>query len=440
MSAKTWRWTAENISVLRDSLGRHRSLLQGLIEASQRLGFEVSRPAADYVLGRHGYGTCYSNLNKGVPDVLERDTCEMLAAPPAEPDWGPDAPAHRGQVESAPDDETPAEKNARELEWHRLRSKLSDLESAKTRLLRELHDREEQILILKELRSEGPLPPIEERPTVGALQRQGVAVLVCSDWHVEEPVDPEKVNGLNEYSLDIADACIDRLVDAFEWLLRDARYDVRTAIVALLGDLLSGYIHAELEESNFLSPTQAILWLSVRLERFLRAIAARCPQLDRIIVPCLDGNHGRNTHKIRVSTRSANSLEWLLYHTLAAKMADDPRFEFRIADGEWLFVDVYHDVIAFTHGDSFQYGGGVGGMSIPIRRGISRQFQGKKIAKYCMGHFHQQQDFGDILINGSMIGYSPYAMRIHAPFETRKQSWFLWDSRKGQALSAPVWL
>lgn len=336
---------------------------------------------------------------------------------------------------AVPEDETAAEMLAM-----RLRRENTEHGAARKRLLKELADKEAQIETLRELRAAEPLGPVVARPKVGGMQRQGVPVMLCSDWHVEEPVDPKTVNGLNEYNLEIADACITRMAEAYEWFLRDTRFDCRAGVVWLGGDLFSGYIHDELVEANFLSPTQAVLWLQERLERMLRMIAATCPQLERIIVPCNDGNHGRMTHKIRVSTRTANSLEWLLYKNLAARMADDHRFEFDIADGEWTFVDVFDRRLAFTHGDSFQSGGGVGGISIPIRRGIARQFQHRKADYFNIGHFHQRNDFGDIATNGSMIGYSDYAQRIHAAPEPRQQTWYLVDSERGKAFSAPIWL
>jgi hypothetical protein len=441
------RWPDERIARAKEILAEHTSMSVALAAMSREFDFEVTFASVDSVL-RKGGSKASAFLAKKPAGPLPPPP--VAAPPPSAPRMPPveivddRADARHPADEDGDTLEQPApqvDATVADITNHRLRSQVADLSSANKRLVRELADREEQLAILREVRAGArPLPPIVEAPKVGGTQRQGVPVLVCSDWHIEEPVDPKTVNGLNEYSLDIADACISRLVEAFEWLMRDSRYDCRTAIIALLGDLLSGYIHDELQERNFLSPTQAILWLAERIEKMLRRIAVLCPSLERIIVACCDGNHGRTTHKIRVSTRTANSYEWMLYHFLASKMADDPRFEFRIADGEWLFVDVFDAQIAFTHGDSFQYGGGVGGISIPIRRGVARQFQGRRIAKFCMGHFHQQQDLGDILINGSLIGYSPYAMRVHAPFEPRKQSWFMWDSRRGQAMSAPVWL
>ena len=320
----------------------------------------------------------------------------------------------------------------------RTREEMSQLNAVKARLVKDLADREDQIATLTALRAAKPSKPIVAQGT-GAKQRSAVPVMLCSDWHVEERVDPKNVNGMNEYNLDIAARSINTMAEAYEWFLRDSRFDCRTGVVWLGGDLYSGYIHEELMEGNFLSPTQAVLWLQSRIETMLRTIAATTT-LERIIVVCNDANHGRMTHKIRVSTRSANSLEWLLYQTLAARLSDEPRFEFQIAESEWSYLDIFGFTHAFTHGDSFRYQGGVGGISIPLRRGINEVRKYRKVDHVAMGHFHQRSDFGDITVNGSMIGLSPYAMRIHASPEPRQQSWYLVDSTRGKCITAPVWL
>lgn len=320
----------------------------------------------------------------------------------------------------------------------RVRQQLEAIATRNKMLVEALASKEDELAAYKAL-DRAP-KPIKKPKKVGRTQRVGVPVLLCSDWHVEEPVDPKKVNGLNEYNLDIAARCIEKLARAYADMISDSpRFDCRTGVVWLGGDLMSGAIHPELLEANELSPQEAQLWLLDRLERMLRTIA-ELTKLERIVVPCNSGNHGRATEKQRVSTREANSNEMVVYQTLARLFRSDSRFEFVIADGEWVELDVLGFTHAFTHGDSFNYGGGVGGISIPIRRGIARQFQGRKIHQVCMGHFHTRQDFGDIQINGSMIGYGPYSQRIHAAPEPRQQSWFMIDSERGKCLSAPIWL
>jgi hypothetical protein len=458
MSGVVSRWTEQNIDILIACVRGAKTMGEALIHASAALGFEVTFPGAAGALRRSRKLRIGSLLGK-LPTQTDEDgppTLPSVRAPEQlDPESTVELAAFRARQAARqsvapmafvptppPKEEKPKREPTVEddLALHRAKIRISDLEDAKKRLLKELDDHKDQIAVMRDLRSARPMGPVTAAKKVGGKQRTGTPVMLCSDWHIEEPVDPAKVNGINEYNLDIAARCINDLADGFEWMMRDTRYDCRSAVVWLGGDLFSGYIHEELTEGNFLSPTQAVLWLQDRIEAMLRKIAATCPNLERIIVPCNDGNHGRMTHKIRVSTRTANSLEWLMYQNLAVRMRDDPRFEFQIAEGEWTFLDLYGDKLAFTHGDSFSYGGGVGGISIPIRRGVARQFAGQKIAKVCMGHFHQRQDFGDIAVNGSLIGPGPYSMRIHAAPEPRQQHWFLWDSERGQALSAPMWL
>lgn len=435
MTAVVSRWSHANLATAIRVLGAHDSLDAGIQAVAAALGFAVTRQSLDGALRKAGHPTAYALLRshrRAVPHTarVPAPSCANRETPEIPVEWDEPPPAPKSEAELLDED----------ISEHRERSELAALRAAKKRLVQELDDAREQMSALKALRAARPPLPIVERKIVGATQRQGVPVMLCSDWHVEEPVDPRTVNGLNEYTLDIADACITRMAEAFEWMLRDPRYDCRAGVVWLGGDLYSGHIHEELVESCFLSPTQAVLWLQDRIERMLRTIAATCPQLERIIVPCTDGNHGRLTHKTRISTRTKNSLEWLLYQTLAARLADDPRFEFDIADGEWVFVDLYERTYAFTHGDSFRYGGGVGGISIPLRRGINEMRKYRRIDHVSLGHFHQRSDFGDITVNGSMIGLGPYSMHLHASPEPRQQSWFLVDSKRGKSISAPIWL
>lgn len=426
-------------------LRQHKDLGSALSALSSAFGFPVTFSSLDSALRRYNRSRVSAHLGVDAraeeaavsADPLDRDT--LIDIPIAQTFELPDDSETTASLltESSP----PPRPKTVEDDLHDFKRKehLAELETTKKRLLKELSDAREQIEILKELRAARPLPPIEEVHRVGATQRQGVPVMLCSDWHIEEHVDPRTVNGLNEYNLDIADRCVDRMAGAFEWMLRDPRYDCRAGVVWLGGDLFSGYIHEELAEGNFLSPVQATLWLQERLELMLRKIAATT-NLERIIVPCNDGNHGRLTHKIRVATRTANSLEWLLYQTLAARLSDDPRFEFHIADGEWTYLDIFNKTLAFTHGDSFRYQGGVGGISIPLRRGANEVRKLRHVDYISLGHFHQRSDFGDIIVNGSMIGISPYSIRIHAAPEVRQQTWYMIDSRRGKSLSAPIWL
>jgi hypothetical protein len=435
VSGAVYRWTSARLRRAREILGEHRKLENALEAIADEVGFDVSRSSLDSAFTKAGFPTPMSHLKRResraaspIPPVDARDTEQMPFAKALE------LPDDSGTTVTTP--ESPS--STTDLAAHRQRLRISELESRTKRLLEELAAKDDELANFKTVTR--PPRPIVAPDKVNAKQRKATAVLLCSDWHVEEEVRPETVNGLNTYNLEIADRCIERLADGFEWMLRDPRFDIRSAVIAIIGDLLSGYIHDELVEGNLLSPPEALVWLIDRIEAMVRKILATCPDLDRIIVPCHSGNHGRTTEKQRVSSRESNSFEQVIYQTLRRLFRDEPRIEFHIATGEWSEVDVMGFTLAFTHGDSFQSNGGVGGISIPIKRGITRQFQGRDIHQFNMGHFHQRTDFGNIQVNGSMIGYAPFSQRIHAAFEPRQQSFYLVDSERGKCVSAPIWL
>lgn len=328
---------------------------------------------------------------------------------------------------------------ASEIAEHRLRVRIGELEKSRAALLKELEDKQGQIDVFTALSKRGPKPLVEKRGKGRGVRRMACPVLLCSDWHVEERVDLASVNGENEYNLQIADRCIKKIPEAFEWLVRDKRFEIREALLWLGGDLFSGYIHDELMEHNFLSPVQAALWLLDRVEAMVRQILADT-DLEKLHVDCNDGNHGRLTHKIRVATRTQNSLEYMLYKTLAARFRDEPRVAFNVAEGEYLYHEVYGQTLCFFHGDSVRYQGGVGGLLIPMRRGLNEHRKIRQVHTYNVGHFHQYMSLPDITVNGSMIGMTPYSLRLKCAPEPRQQAFYMIDAKRGKCQATPIWL
>lgn len=329
---------------------------------------------------------------------------------------------------------------------HALRGQVSELAAAKRRLLEELQVQSAHLDAMRELATLPELPPIVAREGVGeGKRRQGVPVMMLSDLHVEETVTLEKTGGINRYDLEVAEACLDACADAMDWFEKDPRWDFREAIIAILGDTFSGFIHEELQQVNSLAPVRACAWLLERLERLIRRVLAST-NFERVRVVCKDGNHGRLTHKIRAATRSENSLEWFMYFNLAARFRDEPRVSFVLEDSLYTYVDVFEQTLAFTHFDQFRYLGGVGGLLIPVRRGLNeirkyRSGKGGNPIVFCGGHFHTRLDDGDIVVNGSAIGPTPYSIANSCKPERRAQHFFIVDSRHGKlAPTAPVWL
>lgn len=335
----------------------------------------------------------------------------------------------------------PAPREADELlTEHKLGGKLKRTQEEVKRLTEALDLAQERNAVAEQLNELRPRVTIKAKKR-GSDRREAVAVMMCSDWHVEEPVESEKVNGMNEYNLDIAEKRIDKLTEGFLWLLdmHRTKFDVNTAVVWLGGDLLTGYIHEELEESNQLSPVETVLWLQERIVRMLDTIMAR-GDLKKLVVPCSYGNHGRTGKKKRISTGAENSYEWMMYQQLKQWYKNDPRVEFIAPKSQLVYVDVYGFTVRFAHGDQVGYGGGVGGITIPVNKKVANWDVGKHADITCIGHFHQYLSLPHVVTNGSLIGFNPFAISIGARFEPPQQAFFLIDSKRGKTASYPIWV
>lgn len=268
---------------------------------------------------------------------------------------------------------------------------------------------------------------------------EATAVLVCSDWHVEETVDPNTINGLNEFNLEVADHRIEKLTQSALRLTEIERggVDIPVLVLAILGDLMTGYIHEELREENSLSPTQCILWLRERLGKMIRTLREK-GNFDEIIIPCSIGNHGRTTIKPRHSTAYKNSYEWLLYKLFSQEFTD--KVTWVVGESYHTYLNVYDKTFRLHHGDGLKYQGGIGGLTIPVEKAIAAWNKGRVADLDIFGHWHQSQQNPKWVSNGSLIGFNAYAIGIKASYELPQQTYFLFDKKRGRTGTWPIFL
>lgn len=335
-----------------------------------------------------------------------------------------------GQLVEKPQ-ETPQDKLLNDLTKRKESAKIRELEAKYDHLLKEYELSEKRFDALLNIKEEPNVTPIE--PVLSSSKNEAIPVILLSDWHFEERVDSATVNGLNEYNLEIAAYRWNKCIQNSLKLVHKERQssDIAQAVIWLGGDFITGYIHEELEESNYLSPVQATRFAK---EKIITAIKFYLDhgKFDRITIPCNFGNHGRTNKKPRVATAYKNSYEWMMYMDIADYFAGDKRVNFSVPNGMFTYVDVMGYMCRFFHGDSVQYGGGIGGLTVPLIKAIQRYDQQQKADYNFMGHYHQLwQATRNCKVNGSGIGFGPYAQRIGASPEEPKQAFNLIDRKYG---------
>lgn len=270
----------------------------------------------------------------------------------------------------------------------------------------------------------------------------GVPTLFASDWHWAEVVDPLQIGGVNEYNLEIAHRRARRMIETTIDLLNNHMVNPSYPgiVFALGGDMVSGDIHEELMATNEVEIMPTVLDLFGVLCWCIEKLA---DHFGKVFVPCVSGNHGRNTHKIRAKGRNHTSFDWLLYCFLAKRFENDKRISFLIPNGPDALYKIYEHRYLLTHGDQFRGGDGMIGALGPIIRGDhkkrSRQTQiGATYDTMLLGHWHQLIQLQRLIVNGSLKGYDEYAFSNNFGFEPPRQALWITHPSHGITFSMPV--
>lgn len=333
---------------------------------------------------------------------------------------------------------TPAQEIERDVKVGSLDKRLKKTDAKYQLMVDKAATLEAQLEALKVVGNENSyhIPKANKKDT-----SEATAVAVASDWHWEETVHSDNVNGMNEFNTSIATARANKFFQNVVRLCNifGKESHIKTLILALLGDFINGQLREEAMENNSMRPMDAVIEVWKVIAGGIKYILDNT-DLD-IVVPCHSGNHARVTKKIHASTEAGNSLEYVLYHGLASEFKGNPRVKFIIPTSYHSYVDVAGFTIRFHHGHAIKYGGGIGGIFIPSFKAISQWNKGRNVNLDVFGHFHASKDGGNFLCNGSLIGWNEYANFIKADYEQPKQTFFLVDhSRREKTVTTPVFL
>ena len=272
----------------------------------------------------------------------------------------------------------------------------------------------------------------------------GVPTLFASDWHWGEVVDPNQINGVNEYNVAIAQDRAKVMIEKTIDLLKNhvALTDYPGIVFVLGGDMVSGDIHEELMATNSMEIMPTVIDLFGVLTWCIETLA---DEFGNVFVPCVSGNHGRNTHKIRAKGRNFTSFDWLLYQFLSKRFENDTRIQFHIPDGSDAYYSIYGHKYLLTHGDQFRGGDGVIGALGPIIRGDHRKRSRNaqidmEYDTMILGHWHQLIQLERLIVNGSLKGYDEYAYANNFGFEPPRQALWITHPEHGLTFSMPVYV
>lgn len=272
-------------------------------------------------------------------------------------------------------------------------------------------------------------------------ETEAVVFMIASDWHTEEEVRRSTVLGKNVYNLDIAKQRSDFFWDKSARLIKKESKDViiKKVVIGLLGDFITGRLHEPNLEVCSLRPVEAIIYVQELIESGLIHMLNNTKKDLKFVVVCKAGNHSRITKKVHHANEMGNALEYSMYYNLKKRFKNEDRIEFVIDDSYLTYINCFGLRIRFHHGHAIRYYGGVGGITIPMNKANAQWDVDTPADISVCGHLHQYVSMRRWLANGSLIGYSPYAMANKFEFEPPSQAFFLVDNKRGKTISMPIY-
>lgn len=246
------------------------------------------------------------------------------------------------------------------------------------------------------------------------------AVLLFSDAHIGQIIEPEQTLGFGEYHFDLFLARLKYLEESVISILQN-HVTVKTdeLVVAMLGDFLHGALAHAVEADQHTTLFTQFYAGGHAIAQFLRNLAPHVPLMR---IQTVVGNHTRwaNQRKMPTGNRYSN-LDQFVYALVQALTADIKTIRWDLNTQPFSIFEVQGHVVKAMHGDHLR--GGDKALGIPnhaFGREVSTTTQlfakAKKQAPhyYLSGHLHRgiqlPHALGEIIVNGGFPGIDNYAL------------------------------
>jgi hypothetical protein len=330
---------------------------------------------------------------------------------------------------------------ARELE--RVRSERNVARSAHRQAEKDVERLTADIEKLSALDAISVETPKWGKPKKRAGKNEATALIMLSDLHLDEVIDPAEVAGMNAYNREIALQRLQRAADGAIRLGTElmAGFQITNAVVIFGGDMVHGNLHDNAEWNETPSVIATVDYWADHLAKFLDTIASAFGPTH---VTSVVGNHGRNTLKPRTRGRVIDSFDHHLTRLVQRHYRDDSRFTWNVPMSADAYVNVYDHRLLVTHGDQARGGSGISGLFTPIALLDSRKRKrdasfGRSYDHLLMGHWHQYIRGNGFTVNGSLCGVNAYAYLGNFGYEPPAQAFGIITPEHGMTIEAPIY-
>jgi hypothetical protein len=245
------------------------------------------------------------------------------------------------------------------------------------------------------------------------------AVLMLSDTHVGQVIQPDQTLGFGGYGFETFLRRLKRLERSVFSILQDhTTTNVSEIVVAMLGDMLHGNLDHAVEAGQHNTVFTQFYSAGHAIAQFLQNLSHLAPL--RIVTAV--GNHTRwGTQKKMPTENRYSNFDQVLFAYVAALVRDNKRIDFKLDKQPFALFEVQGFQFYGGHGDHLR--GGDKALGVPnhaVGRSVSSTVQMFATANrrppnfYLFGHLHKPitlpHALGEIIINGGFPGIDNYAL------------------------------
>jgi hypothetical protein len=268
------------------------------------------------------------------------------------------------------------------------------------------------------------------------------AVLMLSDTHIGQVVEPDQTLGVGAYNFSLFLRRLKRLERSVFSILQDhTTTPVPEIVVGMLGDMLHGNLAHSVEAGQANTLFTQFYSAGHAIAQFLQRLTAIAP----VRIYTAVGNHTRwGTQKKMPTDNRFSNLDMFLYAYIQALVRDIPTIQFHLDKQPFALFEVQGHQFFAGHGDHLRGGDRILGIpSHAFGRNVATHSQlasrtGRPQPEYYLfGHLHRSITLphvnGEILVNGGFAGVDGFGLMEAFNSTPPTQRFFLMHPKFGRS-------
>lgn len=268
------------------------------------------------------------------------------------------------------------------------------------------------------------------KPKNNNIKSECSAIFVISDVHLGEIQEASEIENFGIYNPDIARSrCLSYITRGIDWIdLQRHVYKLDECVVLVLGDLIAGSIHEELQVTNEWPAPQQAIEAGVLLSEQISLLAQNFKIVRTEFV--VTDNHSRLSRKPQNKLGGFNSYNYIVGHFAKERLKNFKNVIFNIYPQYEAVISVQNRRYLCSHGHNIKTQGGIPFASLDRQVGKEavRRINGDieyTFHKIVIGHFHMSIDTPTFSVCGSTSGCSSYDHSCGRFCQPQQSSWLV---------------